>query len=315
VTRRLAALLALVAALAVAGLTGCGVGAGESEGGGAELRVTRDFGTAELADEDQPDVKESDTVMRFLQSKRDVKLRYGGGFVQAIDGLEGTGESGQKDWFFFVNGEESDTGAADRKLHPGDVVQWDYRDWSSTMRVPAIVGAFPEPFKNGLDGEKIPVRVECFDPDKEGCKEVKDRLAEQDVIASGATPGVSSRGQVLRVMVGNWEELRDVRALRTLEQGPEASGVFAKFNRDGTSLDLLGPDGETARPGGPGTGLVAATKLYEQENVTWIITGTDDAGVAAAAKLLAPGALRNAFAVAATSSGPVKLPIVEGDGG
>src|SRR5215213_3528921 len=119
---RLVALLALAAALA-----GCGLGAGDDQGGGAELRVTRDFGERPLASASRDSVREGDTVMRFLQSARKVSLRYGGGFVQSIDGLNGQGASGRRDWFYWVNGQQGSVGAAERRLRPGDVVQWDYR--------------------------------------------------------------------------------------------------------------------------------------------------------------------------------------------
>ena len=105
-----------------------------------ELRVTRDFGQVPLRGAKKPVVRESDTVMRFLQSRAKVETRYGGRFVQAIDGVAGTAADEKRDWFYFVNGIEAPTGAADRKLEPGDVVQWDYRRWDAAQRVPAIVG-------------------------------------------------------------------------------------------------------------------------------------------------------------------------------
>ena len=78
--------------LALLPLAGCGFGAGD-ETGDVTLTVTRDYGTAVLhegADEPQKEaVKEGDTVMRVLQRGYDVKTRYGGGFVQEIDGLAG----------------------------------------------------------------------------------------------------------------------------------------------------------------------------------------------------------------------------------
>ena len=91
-------------------------------------------------------VHEGDTVMRMLRSKFDVTTRFGGRFVQSIDGLAGQGAGGQVDWFFFVNGVEADKGAAEWHVSPGDRIQWDRRDWGAAMRVPAIVGAYPAPF-------------------------------------------------------------------------------------------------------------------------------------------------------------------------
>ena len=309
---RLVAFVALAATL-----TGCGLGAGEDQGGGAELRVTRDFGQRQVASASRESVKEADTVMRFLQSERKVSLRYGGGFVQSIDGVSGEGASGHRDWFYWVNGQEGSVGAADRRLRPGDVVQWDYRDWSATMSIPAIVGAYPEPFLHGFEGKRLPIRVECPDDEADLCREVRDRLSKDGIEASSAGVGTPERGQTLRVLVGEWSDLRvRARILRMLEKGPATSGVFARFADDGARLELLDSRGKAARSTGAGTGLVAATRTGEDEGISFIVTGTDRAGVDAAVGALDPRVLRNAFAVAVTSDRQVtKLPVLGAGGG
>ena len=118
--RALAAAAVVLAGLAPAA-AGCGFGeGGEKKGGGATLRVTRDFGHATLGSVRLDKVHEGDTVMRMLRSKFDVTTRFGGRFVQSIDGLAGQGAGGQVDWFFFVNGVEADKGAAEWHVSPGD---------------------------------------------------------------------------------------------------------------------------------------------------------------------------------------------------
>jgi hypothetical protein len=157
--KRLAALVCIVLSLTAAG---CGFGEGEERGGSpAEMRVTRDFGHKLLGSARIDSVHEDETVMRMLRSDFDIDTRYGGRFVQSIDGLAGTGAGGNRDWFYWVNGVEGSVGAGEFELSPGDRVQWDWRDWGATMRVPAIVGAYPEPFVHGLEGKRRPVRVEC----------------------------------------------------------------------------------------------------------------------------------------------------------
>ena len=81
-----AAVLTLVC---VAAAAGCGFGPGSSSDGDPTLTVTRDFGAERLVDAKLSDPPESETVMRFLDGEADVETRYGGGFVQSIDGLEG----------------------------------------------------------------------------------------------------------------------------------------------------------------------------------------------------------------------------------
>ena len=152
--RRLALLLAAACLFA-----GCGEeAAGE---GTASLWITRDRG-AELVL--STTVPAGISAMEALRRKADIDTRYGGRYVQSIDGFEGS-QSGQHDWFFFVNGYEADLSAADYELHDGDVLWWDHRSWSGEMRQPVVVGAFPEPFLHGWGGKRRPAVVEGGPPE------------------------------------------------------------------------------------------------------------------------------------------------------
>jgi hypothetical protein len=130
-------------------LAAAGCGGGRHEQGTATLWVTRDRGTKILFISNVP---AGLTAMQALSRVRTVHTRYGGRFVQSINGLGGS-LTKQNDWFYFVNGVEGDRSAAEVKLHPGDVEWWDYRHWTgSTMSVPVVVGAFPQPFVDGDTG-------------------------------------------------------------------------------------------------------------------------------------------------------------------
>jgi hypothetical protein len=296
----------LVAGLLV--LAGCGLGAGEERGGAAaDVRVTRDFGHKRLGTLRVEKVREDETVMRVLRSKFDVDTRYGGRFVQSIEGLSGKGAAGQMDWFYFVNGIEASVGAAEYELSPGDVVQWDYRRWDGAMRVAAIVGAFPEPFLHGLKGKRYPVRVECGDERSRACRLVKSRLDRVGAAPTGASLGTSGTRHVLRIVVAPWRQAKIVSAVSVLTKSPEDSGVFARVTRGGRELDLLGPGGDVVRRAPAGTGLVAAFAPSDQD-IVWAVTGLDEKGVEAAAEALDRSSLRDAYALAATPNGTLKLP-------
>jgi hypothetical protein len=306
VTLRL--LAALLAALALAG---CGLGPGKARPGGTgvELRVTRDFGQRLLAGERRPQVRQGESVLGLLKSRRRVETAYGGGFVQSIDGLEGEGRDGGRDWFYFVNGIEAEVGADRTTVSPGDVVQWDYRDYGATMSVPAIVGAFPNPFVRGTEGKRFPVRVECEQADAPACDEVLSRLRALGVPASPAVLGSPGTANIVRVLVSRWARISRTSGAEALTKGPEESGVFARFEGPDGPLLLLDENGRTARPAEPGTGLVAATAQREQEQLVWLVTGLDRAGVDRAARSLDARTLRDAFAVAAAPGGAERLPV------
>lgn len=133
--------------LAVLLLAGCG---GQRGHGSARLWITRDRGASVLFTGRVP---AGITAMQALDRVAKVKTRYGGRYVQAIDGLSGS-LSAERDWFYFVNGIEADRSAAEYRLHPGDLEWWDYRSWRSAMSVPVVIGAFPEPFLHGYDGHR-----------------------------------------------------------------------------------------------------------------------------------------------------------------
>src|SRR5688500_4408032 len=115
------------AAASAAVATGCGLGAGVADGG-AELGVTRAFGARSMVRVVSSNLSGSETVIRLLERHAKFRTRYGGAFVQAIDGLRGrAGGARRFDWFFYVNGIESSIGAAEHRVHAGDRVWWDYR--------------------------------------------------------------------------------------------------------------------------------------------------------------------------------------------
>ena len=290
-------LLLALALLGAAALAGCGLGAGPAPGG-VQLTVTRDFGSTVLGSWSAPRVVGQETVMSVLLRNAAVQTRYSGGFVQSIDGVAGGHERGRAvDWFYYVNGIEAPKGAASTNLHSGDHVWWDRHDWSQTDHVPAVVGSFPEPFLNGTEGKRLPVRVECTSVGGRACRAVTATLRASGVPAPVSALASGSEPKTLRVMVGPWSALRGDPTAATIEKGPATSGVFARFSPNGSTLTLLDADGRPTATLGAGAGLIAATASEESAPV-WVVAGTDAAGVEHAAGAFGQATLHNRFAVA-----------------
>ena len=131
-------LLAVLALALVA--AGCG---GAREHGTATLWVTRDRGAHVLYTGSVP---AGLTAIQALERRLKVTTRYGGRYLQSVNGISGS-LAQQRDWFFYVNGIEGDRSAAEVTIHPGDVLWWDFRKWNgATMNIPVVAGAYPKPF-------------------------------------------------------------------------------------------------------------------------------------------------------------------------
>jgi hypothetical protein len=322
------------AAVAVASLlfgvalaaAGCGLGPG-SKVGSVDLTVTRDFGATKIT-EASGEVNESDTVMRFLEKEAEIQTRYGGGYVKSIDGLEESERGGHPyDWFFWVNGVISPTGAAEVPLAGGEKIWWDIHNWAASEGAPAVVGSWPAPFTTGWEGHAPVVVVECKGGgpacgmvtkalEGEGVKVTAEGGPGEGGVGSGSGgPGGSAGGSksAVRVLVGPWSHLHSDPAAALVDKGPGESGVYAEFvsSQGGERLVGLDEDGKPARTFGANAGLVAATRKFEAPPV-WLVTGATDVAVQAAAAALDTADLRDHFAVASEAGTVTPLPLASG---
>jgi Domain of unknown function (DUF4430) len=298
---------ALATAIAVAlVVAGCGLGAGKGTSD-VTLTVTGNFGTEPVASITEKRVPGSETVMRMLERSFRVSTRYGGGFVESINGLSGT--SSRRDWFYYVNGIEAPLGAAGTAVHKGDRIWWDLHDWSATDSIPAVVGSFPEPFVHGVGGRRYPTTLACASDVSAGCKLVGAELNRIGVPVATEGMGVASGTDSIDVVVGTWRDLTGELVTDVIDHGPGSSGVYARFaGSGGSSLQLLSPTGGVVRTLGAGAGLIAAT-AQSSAAPTWVITGTDPAGVSAAAAALTPNRLQDHFALAVQGGSDLPVPL------
>jgi hypothetical protein len=163
----------LAVVLAALTLAGCGGGAGGH--GTATLWVTRDRGAHVMFSGDVP---AGLNAIQAVERKLKVTTRYGGRYLQSIDGVDGS-LGAQRDWFYYVDGIEGDRSAAEVRLRAGDVLWWDYRRWTpATEHIPAVAGSYPHPFV-----DRGPTRVVAGD------RELARRLARQvHGVAGGKRP-------------------------------------------------------------------------------------------------------------------------------
>jgi hypothetical protein len=183
--------VAAVAALAIV-LAGCGSSSTTSPAGRATLWVTRDRGAHVLHVDRVPS---GTSVMRALERVAKVETRFGGRYVRSIDGHE---EHGRTAWFYYVNGYLADRSAAEYRLRAGDLAWWDLRGWRDPADDPLVVGAFPQPFLSGYDGERR--RTVIVSPDASRVRALARRL-HATVVQAGVGM-VASEVNVIEVSPG-----------------------------------------------------------------------------------------------------------------
>ena len=295
--------MALLAALALAG---CGLAVGPAPSA-VQLLVTRDFGNHVLARSGDLQRSGGETVLGLLGHNGSLRTSSDGRVVESIDGTASGQEAGHlASWFYYVNGILAPKGPAQTPVHAGDHIWWDLHAASQAADVPAVVGAFPEPFLNGTGGHRLPVRIECATGSTKACATVTATLTRLGVPAAVAAIGSGGAPETLRLMVGPWGGLEGLEA-QLLADGPHTSGVYARFSAAGHALTLLDPSGAAVRTLHAGAGLIAATQEPKEAPV-WVVSGTDEAGVELAARGFDQSTLSDHFALAIVSGATIALP-------
>ena len=248
--------------------------------------------------------------MRLLQRSYDVDTRYGGGFVQEIDGIGGGREDGRRvDWFYYVNGIEAPVGAASAASPPATASGGTAttgrrpsasRPWSARSPSRSRPGSMASASRSAWCAPATPSAP---------CDEVTTRLEQAGVKAVPRAVLEQSPGkEVLRVLVGRWAEVRARRRRPAARARPGRHGSLRPADRHGRRDRAS----QRRRPAGTHAarriGLVAATSV-EAQAPTWIVTGTDDVGVAAAAAALTEERLEQHFALAVEAGRDVPLPV------
>jgi hypothetical protein len=214
-----------VALLAVALLAACG---SDERSGTATLWVTREAGQRVLL---TAEVAAGQSAMQALDRESELETRYGGRFVQAVNGVAGSLGRGF-DWFYFVNGYEGDRSAAEYRLRDGDVVWFDYRSWREQMRLPVVVGSFPEPFLHGYAGKRRGTAVRYSSSELEPDARAVARLLAADSVEPDSTPVPQGVNSFVLVARGPMRLTADPTRLPARPGEP----VAFLFSGDGTAL-------------------------------------------------------------------------------
>lgn len=317
------AFIAVLALLFIVPLAGCSAKTTPPASGNTAdnptvtIVITRDFGR-ELIVEQEISINPGTSAMDALQTVASVGTKYGGGFIDSINGISseygGSGNT-QRDWFFYVNGISSNVGAGDYILRDGDVEHCDFRDWSYQMSVPAIIGDYPQPFLSGFGGDTAPTIVVYEDSFSDEAASLVESLEQSGVTQVSSVPAnelqTGDKAQSNLIIIAGPQnslicELNDLHKrlgfYAYIEYGVLVS-LDAAGNRNGEHGTGCGLIQATQNPWNPnGTGAC--------ENVVWMVTGTDIDGVKSAASALTNRyeEMLYAYAVVVDNEAIVKIP-------
>jgi hypothetical protein len=306
--------LALLTLLLLCPLVAC-TETQQGQGTGATVRVvaTRDFG-AEILLEETVDVPHGTSAMEALQTVASVETRYGGGFVHAIEGVRSQYPV-KDDWFFYLNGILSNKGASDCTVRDGDLLVFDLHDWAFRMYIWAMIGGDGETFLYGFEGRVRPTAIVYG----EGLTDLAGDLAavldslgldNVQVYSPAELPEGEKTGSNL-IILGT----TDCPLIDELNRNWDRLGFFVRLG-DGV-MEVYGPRGEVTAEYGSSAGVLQATQNPWNpggtgvcDNVVWMVSGTDEAGVAGAVSALAdlPDDLRYSYAVVAAGGELVRVP-------
>jgi len=248
--------------------------------------VTGDFGK-EIFAEEIVVIGENTTALDALKQVAEVETKYGGGFVNDINGIsseyEGADQN-KKDWFFYINGMLANIGAGQYILQDGDIEHWDFHDWSFRPFVPSIIGGFPEPFLYGYGGVVYPTIIAYQDGWEEYAQRIADKLRQLGVDStctknvSTLLPDEKESGNL--ILLGT----SDCQLIGEMNQPWNRLGFYCHF-QDG-SLKVFNAAGDLAAEYEAWAGVIQATQnpwnskgIGVCENVVWVVSGLDETGV------------------------------------
>ena len=259
----------------------------------AKVVVTSDFGK-EIFIEETIVISENTTALDALQQVAGVETKYGGGFVSAINSIgseyEGANQQ-KKDWFFYINGMSTNIGAGQYILQDGDIEHWDFRGWGFRQFVPAIIGDFPEPFLHGYGGVVYPTIIIHQDGWEEDAQRIADKLSQLGV-ESIYTRGINElstdeKSSCNLILLGE----SNFQPIEEINQPWNRLGFYCYF--EDSCLQVFDSVGESAAEYEGKAGIIQATQspwnpkgIGVCENVVWMVSGLDKAGIKAAVNTL-----------------------------
>lgn len=282
----------------------------------AKLLVSKDFGSSTIQDENAK-VIQGDRVLDLMGRYLKVDTQYGGGFIKSINQVSSGSINGQRyDWFYYVNGVASDCSAKDYKVRENDRIHWDYHPWADNSIIPAIVGAYPEPFINGFNGQTKGTMIlyagNCKAEADKLAVRLKNKGAENLVIGSLSENSVTKRVNPT-IIIGQWKDLETQKEIKEICSAQIKSGIYINFSS--SKFELLDAKGKPVEIHNKDVSAIVATGSgLGDTKPLFIVTSVDYKGIEQAVDLLVknPEKIRGYYGAAIINGEVKRLPAGRG---
>lgn len=276
------------------------------------LWVTQDFSKSSLLDTKINHTNQS--VMQLLKEACEVKTTCAGAFVASINNVENVKTSEQKNWFYYINGIMAHVGA--KKYYPeaGDIVWWDFHSWSENAYIPAVIGAYPQPFLSGYAGqtkETIILYVPSLNAKTTKFKNTLEELGAQNIKLKPCNNQALKDNNKILIIVGCWQDLKQYSTIQDVFKNYRKLGLFVKFEDD--KLQIMDIYGKKQKEFKKAAAIVATKGGIGLSGLMWLVTGTDDDSVRDALEVLIaePQKIKFYCAAVLTSGEILNVPLSE----
>ncbi|WP_432663280.1 DUF4430 domain-containing protein [Wukongibacter baidiensis] len=275
--------------------------------------ISKNFGDEELTSKEISVLEES-SVMEVMEGNFDIETAYGGGFINGIDGLKSgfTGVKDKKkvDWFYYVNGIVAEVGANEYYLGPNDLVIWDYHDWSKSIYLSSIIGAYPLNFINGHGEGNLKTEIlisQDYEKEGNGLFEFLKAEGLESIETKGLKEEELENGEINSIVIGTWNEISQFDYIKDVYENGKKAGLFFKLGENITALDAKG---EISNVYEKGAVITSITKEYGLNGTLWLITGNDEASIKRATRLLyeEPEKIKGKFSVIVADDDVISIP-------
>jgi len=251
------------------------------------LIATEVFGRSKIIDEEVL-IESGESVIDAIKKVATVTTTYGGGYLESINGIKSNFNT-KNDWFYYINGMLASVGASMYKPHEGDIVHWDFHDWSSDRIITAIIGNYPEPFLHGFNGKIADTNIVFSEDFYDTAILLKESLEKQGVLSSlllfeDLTTDEKKNKNI--ILIDTYEN----ELIKELNENANQLGWFIEYDKKNiVTYDEKGKKDDTYDHGGV---ICATSNIWNPkgnwhcDNVIWVITGIDNNDVIEASNLL-----------------------------